>query len=100
MHSSNQQAAIQHLLENGEATFRELADALGVTNKKIQNLLQNIQRYGQLVREGKNIGWYRTGRKNLHCKSGNRKVNSVETGCGAGMSPEQQRIPETKNFGE
>ncbi|AVS47986.1 hypothetical protein ERU29_02255 [Escherichia coli] len=52
MHSSNQQAAIQHLLENGEATFRELADALGVTNKKIQNLLQNIQRYGQLVREG------------------------------------------------
>lgn len=53
MHSSNQQAAIQHLLENGEATFRELADALGVTNKKIQNLLQNIQRYGQLVREGK-----------------------------------------------
>ncbi|MCL0899706.1 helix-turn-helix domain-containing protein [Escherichia coli] len=53
MHSSNQQAAIQHLLENGEATFRELADALGVTNKKIQNLLQNIQRYRQLVREGK-----------------------------------------------
>lgn len=53
MNSKNQQAAIRYLLENGEATPRELADALGVTNKKIHNLLQNMQRYGRLSREGK-----------------------------------------------
>ena len=53
MHSRNQQAAIRYLLENGEATPRELADAVGVSNKKIHNLLQNMQRYGRLTREGK-----------------------------------------------
>lgn len=53
MNSKNQQAVIRHLLENGETTPRELADALGVTNKKIHNLLQNMQRYGRLEREGK-----------------------------------------------
>ncbi|KHE07943.1 winged helix-turn-helix transcriptional regulator [Citrobacter braakii] len=53
MNSKNQQAAIRYLLENGEATPRELADALGVSNKKIHNLLQNMQRYGRLNREGK-----------------------------------------------
>lgn len=53
MNSKNQQAVIRHLLENGEATPRELADALGVTNKKIHNLLQNMQRYGRLSRDGK-----------------------------------------------
>ena len=53
MNSKNQQAVIRYLLENGEATPRELADALGVANKKIHNLLQNMQRYGRLEREGK-----------------------------------------------
>lgn len=53
MNSKNQQAAIRYLLENGEATPRELADALGVTIKKIHNLIQNMQRYGRLSREGK-----------------------------------------------
>lgn len=53
MNSKNQQAAIRYLLENGEATPRELADALAVTIKKIHNLIQNMQRYGRLSREGK-----------------------------------------------
>ena len=53
MNSKNQQAAIRYLLENGEATPRELADALGVAIKKIHNLIQNMQRYGRLSREGK-----------------------------------------------
>ena len=53
MNSKNQQAAIRYLLENGEATPRELADALGVSSKKIHNLIQNMQRYRRLNREGK-----------------------------------------------
>ncbi|WP_045443256.1 helix-turn-helix domain-containing protein [Citrobacter sp. S-77] len=53
MNSKNQQAVIRYLLDNGEATPRELADVLGVPNKKIHNLLQNMQRYGRLEREGK-----------------------------------------------
>lgn len=61
MNSKNQQAVIRHLLEKGEATPRELADALGVAIKKIHNLLQNMQRYGRLEREGKKYrlatGW-------------------------------------------
>lgn len=53
MNSKNQQAVIRYLLERGEATPRELADVLGVANKKIHNLLQNMQRYGRIEREGK-----------------------------------------------
>ncbi|EAS2081261.1 hypothetical protein BIA58_20060 [Salmonella enterica] len=74
MNSKNQQAAIRYLLENGEATPRELADALGVTSKK-NNLIQNMQRYGRLSREGKKSALQnqpsnaRPSRKALRCRS-------------------------------
>lgn len=76
MNSKNQQAAIRYLLENGEATPRELADALGVTSKK-NNLIQNMQRYGRLSREG----------KSLHCKISPRMPDRAEKRCGAEVLP-------------
>ncbi|EBJ7125073.1 winged helix-turn-helix transcriptional regulator [Salmonella enterica] len=89
MNSKNQQVAIRYLQENGEATPRELADALGVANKKIHNLLQNMLRYGRLSREGKKyrLAPNELAGKSLHCKIDPRAPDSAEKRCSAGMSP-------------
>lgn len=101
MNSKNQQAAIRYLQENGEATLRELANALGVTNKKIHNLLQNMQRYGRLSREGKKYrlapSWQE---KVCIAKSALERQTAPKRRCGAGVPPELERVSGTQNFWE